>query len=193
MTEHVLPASPFFFVRHGETDWNSAGRLQGRSDIPLNAKGLEQAAAAARQLAHEQAECIVTSPLERARQTAEAIRAATLLPLHTEPDLTECDFSPLEGTSISTRMKLAGITRKDELPQILPADGESWGKVKARALRAVHRWSARTEAPVIFVGHDAVLQALSETLTGTWFNAEHGQPYRFTRAGRNWSATPLGG
>jgi len=63
-------------VRHGETDWNRAGRLQGREDIPLNHTGLRQAEAAACYLAKEPWAAMIASPLLRAKQTAQIIADA---------------------------------------------------------------------------------------------------------------------
>src|ERR1041384_7698678 len=58
-----------FLVRHGETEWNAIGRLQGHTDIPLNARGREQAIAIARDLANEGIGAVITSDLARARET----------------------------------------------------------------------------------------------------------------------------
>ena len=74
------PGVTLYFVRHGETDWNRAQRYQGQKDIPLNALGREQAMGNGRTLAAAlgaQAATIdyVTSPLQRARETMELMRA----------------------------------------------------------------------------------------------------------------------
>ena len=61
---------PFIFIRHGETDWNRAGLFQGRSDIPLNETGKEQAREAARRLANLSVSKVMVSPLKRAMETA---------------------------------------------------------------------------------------------------------------------------
>ena len=58
-----LPHHPFYFLRHGQTDWNLQGRLQGHTDIPLNATGLDQAHAAADMLADQGIDIIVSIPL----------------------------------------------------------------------------------------------------------------------------------
>lgn len=60
-------------VRHGESEWNRIGRYQGQEDAPLSELGLRQAEALANRLKREQIEAIYTSPLQRARRTAEAI------------------------------------------------------------------------------------------------------------------------
>ncbi len=69
-----LPARAFWFLRHGETDWNAQGLSQGSIDIPLNATGIAQAAAAAQTLRDRGIASIVSSPLSRARDTARGCR-----------------------------------------------------------------------------------------------------------------------
>lgn len=83
--------------RHGETDFNRAGRIQGRSDIPLNGTGREQAAAAARSLARTRPTRIVSSPLLRARATAEALSGLTGVPVESDEGLIERSFGLWEG------------------------------------------------------------------------------------------------
>ena len=66
-------------VRHGETDWNAAGRIQGCTDTPLNARGRAQALALAGRLRDERPQRLYTSPLRRARETAASRSAVSLL------------------------------------------------------------------------------------------------------------------
>ncbi len=84
--------TPFYFLRHGETFYNREGRIQGQSDAPLSPRGLEQAAEAARVLADEPLERIVSSSLSRAYKTAEAVAAPHGLAIEQAPGLMECHF-----------------------------------------------------------------------------------------------------
>ena len=87
------------FVRHGQTDWNRAGRMQGILDIPLNEKGLEQARETARLLKDEQFDAVYLSPLLRTRQTAQIICEGRRVPMIEERRLIERDMGEFEGKS----------------------------------------------------------------------------------------------
>ena len=86
-----------YLMRHGETDWNVLRRMQGRSDIPLNANGLSQARDAANEMADIPFDRIFSSPLTRARQTAAAVARGRELTVTVEPLLIEMGFGDLEG------------------------------------------------------------------------------------------------
>ena len=85
------------FVRHGETDWNKQKRLQGITDIPLNETGVEQARVVANYLQNKKFEAVFTSPLSRAKQTAQVIADACNLPLTVLESFTERSFGKAEG------------------------------------------------------------------------------------------------
>lgn len=75
-----MPATTFCIARHGETDWNIAGILQGWIDVPINAQGRAQALAMARGFAAQGFDCVCTSPLIRSLETAQIIAAELDLP-----------------------------------------------------------------------------------------------------------------
>jgi probable phosphoglycerate mutase len=88
-------------IRHGQTDWNAAALMQGRTDIPLNATGRAQARAVVRELAESDWDVIVSSPLSRARETAAIIADGLGLELGPTIDgLTEQDFGDAEGMRV---------------------------------------------------------------------------------------------
>jgi uncharacterized phosphatase len=96
----------YAFIRHGQTDWNRDDRLQGSSDIPLNDTGRAQALEAAAVLAGTPWRAIVSSPLKRARETAEIIAAELSIDLGPSYDeLVERDYGPLEGQDSSETME----------------------------------------------------------------------------------------
>lgn len=92
--------------RHGVTDWNERGIFQGRADIPLNARGLAQAATVAPLLAAMHPAALYTSPLSRAKQTAQALVDLTGAEMHADDRLTEIDVGTWVGISLA---KVASI------------------------------------------------------------------------------------
>lgn len=86
-----------YFVRHGQTDWNVRGKLQGKSDIELNETGRLQAAETREKLKHVTMDAIYCSPLMRARETAEIINALWKLPIQRDARLMERSFGSMEG------------------------------------------------------------------------------------------------
>ena len=147
------------FIRHGPTRWNDAGRIQGRRDIPL-------APAALARLSRQRlpdplaGRCRwVSSPLLRARQTAEALGAEAL---EIEPRLTEMDWGEWEGRSLpSLREELGEAMRANEARGLdfeTPA-GDSPRRVLER-LRPWLREIAEAGRPVVAVSHKGVGRAL---------------------------------
>jgi len=92
-----------YLVRHGETDWNAEGRLLSSTDRPLSVRGEQQAAALADDLAGVRWDRAYSSPLVRARRTAEVVLAARpdAPALVVDGRLREMDFGPYEGWSES--------------------------------------------------------------------------------------------
>ena len=182
----------FLCLRHGETNWNAQGRFLGRSDIPLNERGRAQATTAAHQLRACRPHLVVSSPLIRALETARIIADTLKVPLHVEPNLIECDFGSFEGRTIAEVMSEYNVATKEGLAGILPADGESWAALSQRTLKCIRSWvKTYGEATILFVAHDAVLQAAAEQLCGTWFDNQHGKPHRFTCLGDSWTVAPI--
>src|SRR5258708_10880499 len=86
-----------FLFRHGESDWNREGRLQGHTDTPLNATGLAQAEALAETLRPHRLDVVVSSDLMRAWTTAQIVAEALGLPLLADPGLRETNVGAAEG------------------------------------------------------------------------------------------------
>src|ERR1700688_733243 len=100
-TTPVIGQTPFWYLRHGETDWNRRGLSQGSIDIPLNELGLVQAREAAQRLRNRGITSIVASPLSRARVTAEIVAEALDLEVTIEPDLREVSWGVHEGKPLA--------------------------------------------------------------------------------------------
>ncbi len=84
-------------TRHGQTDWNLAGKVQGKTDIELNETGLEQAKIAGEKLLNEKIDVIISSPLKRAKKTAEIIRGNRNIPILLDKGIEERSFGEFEG------------------------------------------------------------------------------------------------
>lgn len=149
-----------YLVRHGETDWNLQHRIQGSTDIPLNATGREQAATTGRLLARRQWDAIVSSPLSRAFETASIIAAATGLPVPTTvPDLVERNYGEAEGlTDAQIEAQFGG--RFHSGPSMI-AGQESREEVTARVLPALMAIAdAHPGERVIVVSHGGVIRSV---------------------------------
>jgi probable phosphoglycerate mutase len=150
----TLPTRAFWFLRHGETDWNAQGLSQGNIDIPLNATGIAQAHSAAALLKGRGIAAIVSSPLSRARDTADAVSAVLGLGVAVQDDLREVSFGDHEGTP------MAGSWFNEWIAgAFTPQGGESFAALRGRARTAFTR-ALSYPPPVLVVAHGALFRAL---------------------------------
>ena len=122
-----------YLVRHGETDWNQAGLLQGQTDIALNAQGLEQAREAAERLKEVPFEIAFCSPLIRAKRTAKTIIGDRKITLTTDERLRELNFGPWEGVDIRTIRDAASQPFTNPGSYIPPVGAESFAQLYHRS------------------------------------------------------------
>jgi broad specificity phosphatase PhoE len=141
-------------VRHGETAWNAEHRWQGHADVPLNARGREQALALADQLATDgRVDAIYTSDLSRARDTAEIVGARLRVPVFADRDLREIDVGPFEGLTAEETKAFEGW------------QGEPVAAHAQRILRAVGRIAERhPDERVLVVTHGGSMRRIREHL-----------------------------
>lgn len=152
-------ATRLALVRHGRTDWNRRGLLQGGTDIPLDAVGREQARDAARMLADDEWDTVVTSPLSRALGTGRIIAAHLGIGVAgTVPELVERRYGAAEG-----------LTREDAETRWSTGDFpgmESLGSVSSRGRRALDTLvSMHPGCRIVVVAHGALLRAVLDDLT----------------------------
>ncbi|MGI6282881.1 histidine phosphatase family protein [Caproicibacterium lactatifermentans] len=148
-----------YLVRHGETNWNRQRRVQGRENIHLNASGKRQAELCGRALVPLGIDCILSSPLQRAKKTAELIAAAVhVYPVRLDRRLIERDFGPLSGMTPVERRKmyLSGAS--------IPL--ESRDNLIDRMLAVLADYSGRTFQNVVMVSHGAAINALLYVRSG---------------------------
>src|SRR5665213_952335 len=163
-----------YYIRHGETEWNADGRLQGTQDIPLNDLGREQAAHAggilvdlfARDRRSENSLAFVASPLGRARSTMELVRGALRLPPHDyaiDDRLREIGYGHWEGSTLS-QMQASDpevfAARQAAKWTVPPPGGESYAEVQAR----ISAWYHGLTADTVALAHGGTARALMVVL-----------------------------
>jgi broad specificity phosphatase PhoE len=153
-----------YFVRHGESEANAAGRFAGRMDSPLTPRGREQAEAVAEVLSRVGFDHVVSSDLRRARDTAEAIARRHGLRVEVHPDLAEIDVGDAEGKAFEDLR-----TRPDWTPDsfVQWPGGESLDQAFRRAKGAVDRIVAEHPGrTVCVVGHGGITRILVSHFLG---------------------------
>jgi probable phosphoglycerate mutase len=169
-----MPPPTIYYIRHGETEWNAQGRLQGTQDIPLNDLGRRQAAGAGAILADlfardgrsEASLEFVASPLGRARSTMELVRGSLKMPpgdYAIDDRLREIGYGQWEGATL-VQMQAADpvifAKRQTEKWTVSPPGGESYAAVQAR----VSDWYSQLTADTVAVAHGGTARALMVAL-----------------------------
>jgi broad specificity phosphatase PhoE len=170
-----MAAPTIYYIRHGETDWNVAGRLQGQQDVPLNARGRAQAAHCgevlrdlfAKQSIDAAALDYVSSPLGRARQTMELARPTLGLNAdgyRIEPRLTEISFGEWEGFTIAQLRERdpqrIAAREHDKWHFVAPGGGESYKAVAAR----MREWYDGLRRDTVVTAHGGTARGLMASL-----------------------------
>lgn len=153
-------ATWIYLVRHGQTVWNEEGKLCGSSDVPLSDEGLVQAQKVAARMKNVNLSAVYSSPLLRARQTAEAIASHHNLPVQVEPDLREVDYGEWEGLKVDEAMEkfpeLERLRREDPMNFVAPK-GEPMKNFAQRVIAAVQRIALRhPNETICIVAHQTV-------------------------------------
>ena len=146
-------------VRHGQTDFNRDGKLQGTSDIPLNETGVAQAHTAARLLADERWDAVVSSPLERAAVTADIIAATLGLEVGGRyASLIERAYGEAEGLTKEQAVERFGTDWPGE---------EDFDDLQRRAVAAVDEVARRNPVDaLVIVTHGTFIRAFADHVTG---------------------------
>jgi probable phosphoglycerate mutase len=159
-----------YYIRHGETDWNTQGRLQGRRDIPINARGRAQADHCgavlhdllARDAIDPASLDFVASPLGRARETMERVRRALGLDpagYAADPRLTEISFGAWEGYTLDELAKGASdavAARERDKWDFTPPRAESYATMSLR----VRAWYDTLTRDTVVVAHGGTFRGL---------------------------------
>jgi broad specificity phosphatase PhoE len=190
-----VQAFPFriIFLRHGETAYNAENRLQGQLDIPLNARGREQARSVGRELQAragaeiaklEAADAFIASPLARARETMEIARDAIGLPparYRVDAALKEISFGAWEGLTwpeVEARDPGGVRARRKDRWNFAPPGGESYAMLAER----VRPWLDGLTGDAFVVAHGGVARALMTLIAGVAPEKAGGAPILQGRA-----------
>jgi broad specificity phosphatase PhoE len=180
----MLPHIPFYFLRHGETDWNRRRVMQGHTDIPLNAAGQQQARNIAAAVAALPLRTVCVSPLMRARRTAELVNL-NRVPMVEIDALKECAFGIHEGQAAD------GPWRADWVAGGAIQGGETRRDYIARVTSAITEALAYP-GPILIVAHGGTFWAL-EHLAGVELRMPNCTLYHFTPPvrGAHWGMTQI--
>lgn len=157
-----------YLIRHGETDWNKVKRLQGITDIPLNAYGIELAEKTAEGLRDVPFDVAYTSPLIRAYKTAEIIRGDRPIPIIPTEGLKEISFGDYEGlTYLPERYNIPkpGFRKFFDDPEHYdtPPNGESLVHLRERTssfVRGIMNDPANEDLTILMTAHGAAIRGI---------------------------------
>ena len=170
-----MQATRIIAVRHGETAWNVATRIQGQLDIGLNARGRWQAAQVAQALRGEPLQAVYASDLARAWDTAQAIAQVSAVGLTAHVGLRERGFGEFEGLThadIEARWPEHGLRWRQRDPHWAPPAGESLAELRDRIRGTVDELAlAHVGQQIVLVAHGGVLDALYRLATGQTIQA----------------------
>jgi broad specificity phosphatase PhoE len=143
-------------VRHGETEWNLNGRIQGHSDSALTTLGGEQGRRVAERLAGEKIAAVYASPASRARDTGELIAAPHDLTVQLVDDLRERSYGSFEGLTLAEIREKHPAALEAWLPhpsreQVAPPDGETQPEMSRRVMAALREIVARHPGETVVI------------------------------------------
>lgn len=185
-SRHPLPLKPFYFIRHGETEWNKRNIIMGSQDIPLNEVGLQQAHEASSLLENETFNVIISSPRIRARQTADIISQKTHKTILLEEGLVEITWGAAEGTPHDPTKSIFDDVDK-------PEGAETFTAFQRRVVDAMSDVLLTNDLPLI-VSHGGVFKALTYSLGYQNLSSPNCTPYLFqppSASSHPWIICPL--
>lgn len=181
----------FLYLRHGQTDWNREGRMQGSTDIPLNETGRAQARRAAERLAETRIDRIVSSPMARAAETADIVAASKGLTPERDERLKERYFGAFDGMLLSEIRARHGVGDGVSIWSLNSPEAEPLDRALTRLLGSLSDHLADGDDHVLFVAHGALFTLLSEHLCGERIGSANATPYRLSRSEGAWRALEI--
>ena len=167
----------FYFVRHGETDWNVQKRIQGTTDVPLNENGLWQARELADKLVREKYQIarVYTSPMVRAQVTAQTVALALGIECIKLSDLAEMDLGVWEGDNWPNIEDVYGEVYhywNSHRRYVRTPEGECYNDVLKRTFRVLEYIMKQETGNVLVMSHSAILMSLRCYLAGLCMDDE---------------------
>lgn len=163
MNKRPVSNTQFYLVRHGQTVWNSQGRVQGSQDSPLTERGIADAEAAAKRLQKESFSAVYTSDLLRAHETARIIARASSVRLYLAPQLRETNNGIFEGkTRAEAEIEFPEVYAEyaKRNPDYALPGGESRRSVQNRAVDFFTETAkARPGERLVAISHGGLLSA----------------------------------
>ncbi len=192
-------ARSFYFIRHGQTDWNAEERFMGSTDISLNSTGREQAQQALELVQNLPIDMIVTSSLARAKETADIINKKLQLPIIVDARIKERNFGDLEGKTYAE-----DLAYKEKIlienPELIeketghapPPNGEPYSEFSNRILEAMNEHlNNNPEKNILFSSHGAVYILLYKAIFDKAHHPDNACPYLFEKQNNEWNFTKL--
>lgn len=164
-----MALASLILLRHAQTAWNDERRMQGHRDVPLNDAGHAQARSAATSVAALRPQVIISSDLQRARVTADAMAAATGLGVRVDERLRETDLGQWEGLTreeVVARWPDQWAAWRSAGAPIAPPGGESRVQVAARAAELVDELDQGATERALLVTHSGLIVGLTASLLG---------------------------
>ena len=193
----MLPRS-FYFLRHGETDWNKQELLQGNTDIPLNDNGRAQAKSAAPFFLGLPIKYIVTSTLSRAQETAEIVNRHLKLDILFEDNIRERHFGDLEGQGYEhfQRLKKEAAEKKliiEENGLPCPPNAEPYADFKQRCINGFQTHLSSLNDNILFISHGGVHRSLQRSLNiPDLRQSGNCEPFQFLKQDTLWHLQVIG-
>lgn len=163
-----MAETTILLVRHGETDSNAEGRIQGQTNTPLNERGRAQAQALADELAGESIAAVYSSDLDRARETAEILAGRLDLPVVVDPALRERNFGSWEGRTVDElEARWPGAWARWREGDEGEGDVEDHLALAARVRDAIHRLAAAHPGErILIVAHGGAMRVILTDAAG---------------------------
>ncbi len=181
----------FYFIRHGQTDGDVEGILQGHTDSPLSDTGRKQAKKARDTINELPIDIIVVSNLIRAQDTSEIINKKLQVPIIVDSRIAERNFGDWDGKLISKLTKEQKKTRAIK-PEKIEKDGETYKQLIDRVTESINEHLANNpNKNILFVSHGTVYTALHKEMFETIKGSDAAKPYLFEKSTYKWNLTKL--